>query len=77
MAPWGKGWLAISSSRPVIEHNLVYPESDGQPMAENTLQCSWIAAIEGGLETLFQDDSQVFVTGDLFWYPVEEHPRFV
>ena len=29
---------------------IVYPDSDGQPMAENTLQFRWIVTIEGGLE---------------------------
>lgn len=49
----------------------VYPESDGQPMADNTLQFRWIVTIEGGLEAQFRDRSDVFVAGDLLWYPVE------
>lgn len=32
-----------------------YPESDGQPMADNTLQFQWIVLIKENLETLFQD----------------------
>ncbi|TYQ25486.1 hypothetical protein [Pseudanabaena sp. UWO310] len=27
--------------------------------------------IAGGLENLFKDNNNVFVAGDLFWYPVE------
>jgi len=54
---------------------IVYPETDGQPMAENTLQFRWIVTIEGGLEGLFAKDPNVFVAGDLFWYPVEGHPE--
>jgi Uma2 family endonuclease len=54
---------------------IVYPESDGQPMAENTVQFEWIATIKGNLEDLFRDDGTVFVAGDLFWYPVEGHPE--
>ncbi len=49
---------------------IVYPESDGKPMAENTIQYRWITRIKGGLEARFKDDPQVFVAGDLFWYPV-------
>jgi Uma2 family endonuclease len=52
---------------------IVYPESDGRPMADNTLQFRWIVTIEGGLETQFADDPNVFVAGDLLWYPVEGH----
>ena len=48
-----------------------YPDSDGLPMAENTLQFRWITTIVGGLQALFRDDPNVFVAGDLFWYPIE------
>lgn len=50
---------------------VVYPESDGRPMADNTRQFRWIVTIEGGLEAVFRDDTNVFVAGNLFWYPVE------
>jgi hypothetical protein len=30
-----------------------------------------IVTIQGGLDALFRDDSNVFVAGDLLWYPVE------
>jgi Uma2 family endonuclease len=54
---------------------VVYPESDGKPMADNTLQFRIIVMIEGGIDTLFLHDPQVFVAGDLLWYPVEGHPE--
>lgn len=54
---------------------IVYPESDGRPMADNTLQFRWIVTIEGGLEVQFAADPNVFVAGDLLWYPVEGHPE--
>jgi Uma2 family endonuclease len=59
----------VLASRPII-----YPDSDGQPMAENTLQFRWIVTIEGGLEAVYRHDSNVFVAGDLLWYPVEGEP---
>ena len=52
-----------------------YPDSDGQPMADNTRQFRWIVTIQGGLDALFQGDPQVFVAGDLLWYPVEGRPH--
>lgn len=52
-----------------------YPESDGQPMAENTEQFRWIVMIKENLEALFSDRPEVFVAGDLLWYPVEGHPE--
>jgi Uma2 family endonuclease len=48
-----------------------YPESDGQPMADNTLQYRWIVTIQGGIDAMFKDDPNVFVAGDLLWYPIE------
>jgi Uma2 family endonuclease len=53
--------------KPVV----IYPDSDGQPMADNTLQFSWIVKIKENLEILFADNPDVFVAGDLLWYPIE------
>lgn len=53
---------------------LIYPESDGQPLADNTIQFRLIVTIAGGLDALFKDNPNVFVAGDLFWYPVEGEP---
>lgn len=55
---------------------LFYPESDGQPMADNTLQFEYIVKIKTNLEILYRE-REVFVAGDLFWYPVEGKPRIV
>ncbi|MBF0200514.1 MAG: Uma2 family endonuclease [Desulfamplus sp.] len=52
-----------------------YPESDGKPMAENTKQFRWIVKIKEGLEERFADAPDVFVAGDLLWYPVEGDNR--
>lgn len=54
---------------------IIYPSSDGQPMAESTEHYQWIVTITGGLESLFKDDENVFVAGDLLWYPVENRPE--
>ena len=53
---------------------LVYPERDGQPMADNTEQFRWIALVKENLESLFAGQPDVFVAGDLLWYPVEGRP---
>jgi len=49
---------------------VIYPESDGT-MSDNTKQFRWIVVIQQNLEWLFADDPNVFVAGDLLWYPVE------
>ncbi|MCS6841528.1 MAG: Uma2 family endonuclease [Roseiflexus sp.] len=53
---------------------IVYPESDGQPMADNTLRFRWIVMLQGNLAAPFADRPDVFVAGDLLWYPVEGRP---
>ncbi|MGG6264617.1 Uma2 family endonuclease [Leptolyngbya sp. AN03gr2] len=53
------------------QSNIVYPESDGKPMADNTLQFRWIVTIKENLELLFANDDRVFIAGDLLWYPIE------
>jgi Uma2 family endonuclease len=51
--------------------DIIYPDSDGKPMADNTKQFNWIVAIKLGLELLFTNDPNVFVAGNLLWYPLE------
>ncbi len=46
-----------------------FPDRDGKPMAESTLQFEWITFIKQGMELAFRDRLDVFVVGDLFWYP--------
>jgi Uma2 family endonuclease len=50
---------------------IVYPDSDGKPMADNTRQFRWITTIKSNLDWLFANNDDVFVAGDLLWYPVE------
>ncbi len=58
----------------LITPPIIYPDSDGQPMAENTKQFRWIVLVKENLECLFANDPNVFVAGDLLWYPVEGRP---
>ncbi len=57
-------------------NQIVYPDSDGQPMADNTKQFRWIMLIHANLDWLFRDEELVFVAGDLLWYPVEGNPKY-
>jgi Uma2 family endonuclease len=50
---------------------VVYPDSDGLPMSDNTRQFRWILTLYSALEERFAADPNVFVAGDLLWYPVE------
>ncbi len=54
-----------------LEDTLLYPESDGKPMWENTRQYRWIVIIKENLEILFAEAVDVFIAADLFWYPVQ------
>ena len=49
---------------------VVYPESDGKPMADNTRQYECIVTIQGNLDEMLPD----FVGANNFWYPVEGRP---
>lgn len=53
------------------EEEVVYPDSDGLPMAENTEQFEWIVLLQSNIDLIRPD----FVGGDLLWYPVEGHPE--
>ncbi len=54
---------------------IIYPDSDGKPMADNTRQFRWIVTIKEGLDRIYQPRADVFVAGDLLWYPVEGQPK--
>jgi Uma2 family endonuclease len=49
---------------------VLYPDSDGQPMADNTIQYRWIVRLVSNLKGLLKDQL-AFVAGDLLWYPVQ------
>ncbi|MEG3871150.1 MULTISPECIES: Uma2 family endonuclease [unclassified Microcoleus] len=59
----------------VTTQEIIYPSSDGQPMAESTIQYELIVKIKEGCESLFKDDPNIFVAADLLWYPVEGKPE--
>ncbi len=63
-----------TATKPPLSPAIEYPDSDGNPMAENTLQFQWIVTIKEGVEAIHRDDPDVFVAGDLLWYPVEGVP---
>jgi Uma2 family endonuclease len=54
-----------------LQPDVIYPDSDGKPMSDNTKQFRWIVLIQQNLATMFAHDANVFVAGDLLWYPVE------
>lgn len=56
-------------------NTVFYPDSDGKPMADNTKQFAEITSLMWNLEALFADRDDVFVAGDLLWYPTEGHPE--
>lgn len=52
-----------------IEPQVLYPDSDGAPMADNTIQYRWIVRLVTNLKHLLKDQI-AFVAGDLLWYPI-------
>jgi len=65
----------MSTSTTIEPPEIEYPDSDGQPMAENTLQFEWIQVLQMNIDDLFKDVPDVFVAGDNLIYPVEGHPE--
>ena len=65
--------MVSQTSKPEI----VYPDSDGKPMADNTKQFELIVEIKKGLDLLYINDPQVFIAGDLLWYPIQGQPKTV
>ncbi|EAM49909.1 hypothetical protein CwatDRAFT_3039 [Crocosphaera watsonii WH 8501] len=59
--------MMVTELKNEIESEIIYPDSDGKPMADNTLQFRWITMIKANLDWLFSQDDNVFVAGDLLW----------
>jgi len=60
----------VATERPAI----AYPDSDGEPMSDNTLQFEWIVTLQGNLDLMFQVSPDVFVAGDHLIYAVQGEP---
>jgi Uma2 family endonuclease len=59
---------------PLITHpdiEIDYPDQDGNPMSDNTKQFRLIVMIKENLEVFYATLFDVFVAGDLLWYPIE------
>jgi Uma2 family endonuclease len=52
-----------------------YPDSDSKPMSDNPKQFRWTTTIKYNLDWLFTNDRNIFIAGDLLWYPVEGNPK--
>ncbi|MEM6264195.1 MAG: Uma2 family endonuclease [Bacteroidota bacterium] len=68
--------MAIPTSGYPSSQTVIYPESDGKPMADNTRQTRWIIAFYNNLRAILRD-RVAFVAADIFWYPVEGNPKIV
>ena len=62
------------STATIPELDVVYPESDGKPIADKTLQWQRRVMIMEELREQFAGQA-VLVAGDLLWYPSEGEPR--
>ncbi len=58
-----------------IAPEIDYPDNDGNPMSDNTEQYRWIVIIKENLEIMYANDPNVFIAGDLSWYPVRYIPK--
>jgi len=63
--------IAATLPMPPKTKPVVYPDSDGEPLAESTLQFQWIATIQGNIDFEFKDRPDVLVAGNNLIYPVE------
>ena len=63
--------VMVSQLSTPAQSEVIYPDTDGKPMANNTKQFRWILVIQQNIDWLYADNPNVFVAGDLFWYPIQ------
>jgi Uma2 family endonuclease len=54
---------------------IIYPDSDGKPMADNSVQLNWMVKLYTGLREQYANDPNTLVCCNLLWYPVEGNNR--
>ena len=65
------------TTRPLIfeGEEIFYPESDGKPMAETDKHRNLLVELIESLKNFYAEDSEIYVTGDLFLYYLEGVPQ--
>lgn len=63
-----------SKARPVFQE-VIYPESDGKPMAETDIHIDCLIDLRETLKDFFRNDLNVYVAGNLFVYYQEGDAR--
>jgi Uma2 family endonuclease len=64
---------AVSYAR--VPEPIYYPDTDGEPMAESDHQRDYLTYLVEALKKHFQDQPQVYVSGNLLIYYEEGHPE--
>jgi Uma2 family endonuclease len=64
---------AVSYAR--VPEPIYYPDTDGEPMAESDFQADPLTYLRSALSDYFQDQPQVYVSGNLLIYYEEGHPE--
>jgi hypothetical protein len=70
----GRETAMTTAMAQVPKATIVYPDSDGKPLADDTKQARWIMVLFGNLEALLRDHV-AFVAANLLWYAREDFPE--
>jgi Uma2 family endonuclease len=68
---------AMTTTLPLIISDTDYPDSDGLPMAESDVARNYLVYGVEALNFYFRDQSQVYVSGNLFIYYEKGNPKAV
>jgi len=60
---------------PLQKEEIEYPETDGKPMAETDFQREPLSYCVDALDTHFVDNPQIYVSGNLLVYYMEDNPK--
>jgi Uma2 family endonuclease len=66
---------AVKTDNPAIALEVIYPSSDGEPMAETPLHVRAIMLLFQALEDFLAGQKDAYIAADMFWYWQEGHPE--
>lgn len=65
---------AVLTAEEITKPEIIYPETDGMPLADGFYQLKYLMEILSVLDLFFKDNPRVAVSGDTFIYYVEGDP---
>jgi len=67
--------MPLATPQVLYKEDIYYPDTDGKPMADNDFQRDCMTDLISELKIFFQEQQDVYVSGDIFIYYEKDNPN--